>query len=201
MIKNVIFDCGQVLVHFEPEYMVRQYVSNEADVPLLTEVIFDRLYWNKLDEGTITNEEVLNECHNRLPKRLWELCDEIYYGWIYNIPEIEGMRDLIKYIKEEFGVKTYLLSNISQYFAEHQNEVEILSLLDGFVFSSSINKVKPDKAIYEHLLQKFNLKPEECIFIDDRAENIEAGQGVGIDGYAFDGDVNALKEFLNSALK
>ena len=102
-IKNVIFDFGQVLVHFEPEYMVRQYVSNEADVPLLTEVIFDRLYWNKLDEGTITNEEVLSECHKRLPKRLWELCDEIYYGWIYNIPEIEGMRDLIKYIKEEFG--------------------------------------------------------------------------------------------------
>ncbi len=201
MIKNVIFDCGQVLVHFEPEYMVRQYVSNEPDVALLTEVIFDRLYWDRLDDGSITDEETLELCHKRLPKRLWELCDEIYYNWIYNIPEIEGMRDLIKYIKEEFGAKTYLLSNISKYFAQHQNEVEILSLLDGYVFSSSISIVKPNKAIYEHLLDKFNLDPTECIFIDDRAENIEAGKSAGIDGYVFDGDVDALKAYLSQMLK
>jgi putative hydrolase of the HAD superfamily len=201
MIKNVIFDCGQVLVHFEPEYMVRQYVSNEPDVALLTEVIFDRLYWDKLDKGTISNEEVLNACHTRLPKRLWELCDEIYYNWIYNIPEIEGMSDLIKYIKKEFGVKTYLLSNISEYFAEHKDEIEILSLLDGFVFSSAINEVKPNKAIYEYLLSTFELKANECLFIDDRAENIEAGKSACIDGYVFDGDVNALKEFLDRVLK
>ena len=201
MIKNVIFDCGQVLVHFEPEYMVRQYVSNEPDVALLTEVIFDRLYWDKLDAGTITNEETLELCHERLPKRLWELCDEIYYNWIYNIPEIEGMSDLIKYIKKEFGVKTYLLSNISKYFAEHKDEIEILSLLDGYVFSSSIGLVKPNKDIYEHLLSTFGLEANECLFIDDRVENINAGKDVNIDGYVFDGDVNALKEFLDRVLK
>ena len=200
MIKNVIFDCGQVLVHYVPEYMVRQYVSNEPDVALLTEVVFDRLYWNKLDEGTITNEETLELCHERLPKRLWELCDEIYYNWIYNIPEIEGMSDLIKHIKKDFGVKAYLLSNISKYFAENANKVEILSLLDGCVFSSSIGIVKPDKGIYEHLLNTYGLVANECIFIDDRAENIEAARSIGMHGYIFDGNAQKLKEELDKIL-
>jgi len=201
MIKNVIFDCGQVLVHFEPEYMVRQYVSNESDVPLLTEVVFDRLYWNRLDEGTISNEEVLSACHERLPKRLWEIADEIYYGWIYNIPEIEGMSELIKYIKEEYGVKTYLLSNISEYFSSHAHKVPILSLLDGCVFSSAIKEVKPNPPIYRHLLEKFALEASECVFVDDRKENIDTAVSLGIGGYVFDGNVDKLREFFDNILK
>lgn len=200
MIKNVVFDFGQVLVHFEPEYMVRQYVSNEKDVSLLTEVVFDRLYWNKLDEGTISDDETLKACYERLPKRLWELADEIYYNWIYNIPEIEGMQELINYIKDKYGVKTYLLSNISKYFASHESEIPILSLLDGCVFSSAINLVKPDTRIYEHLLHKFSLNASECIFIDDRSENIEAAVSLGFNGYVFDGDSSKLRAYLDSIL-
>ena len=60
-IKNVVFDCGQVLVHFEPSYMVGVYVSDKEDKELLEMVVFDRLYWDKLDLGTITNEETVNE--------------------------------------------------------------------------------------------------------------------------------------------
>lgn len=200
MIKNVIFDCGQVLVHFEPEYMVRQYVSNEADVSLLTEVVFDRLYWDELDMGTISDKKAVSLMKKRLPKRLHELASEIYYGWIYNIPETTGMRELITYIKEKYGVKTYLLSNISKYFASHKKDVPILSLLDGYIFSSSIGIVKPSKEIYEHLLKEYDLDPTQCLFIDDRAINIEAGKSVGIDGYVFDGSLEKLLDFLNRRL-
>ena len=59
MIKNVVFDFGQVLVHFQPAYMVGKYVTDEADAKLLKEVLFDRLYWDKLDAGTITDEEAV----------------------------------------------------------------------------------------------------------------------------------------------
>ena len=61
MIKNVVFDFGQVLVRFEPSYMVGQYVSDPIDAKLLEEVVFDRLYWDRLDAGTISNEEVIAE--------------------------------------------------------------------------------------------------------------------------------------------
>ena len=69
MIKNVIFDFGQVLVHFEPEYMVRQYVNDEEDVKLLSEVIFDRLYWDRLDLGTITDEETISLFLTKVPHK------------------------------------------------------------------------------------------------------------------------------------
>ena len=77
MIKNVIFDFGQVLVHFEPEYMVRQYVTDEDDVKLLSQVIFDRLYWDRLDLGTITDEETIKLCRERLPQRLWAVAEKM----------------------------------------------------------------------------------------------------------------------------
>ena len=65
MIKNVVFDFGQVLVHFEPSYMVGKYVQDAEDKPLLEDVLFDRLYWDRLDEGTITDEEVLAACQKK----------------------------------------------------------------------------------------------------------------------------------------
>ena len=68
-IKNVIFDYGQVMIHFNPAYMVGQYVTDPADATLLEEVVFDRLYWNRLDSGTITDEEVLSACRERLDRK------------------------------------------------------------------------------------------------------------------------------------
>ncbi|MBO5092626.1 MAG: HAD family phosphatase, partial [Clostridia bacterium] len=59
-IKNVVFDFGQVLVYFQPSYMVGAYVSDEADKALIEEVVFDRLYWDRLDSGDISDEEVVS---------------------------------------------------------------------------------------------------------------------------------------------
>ena len=126
-IKNVVFDFGQVIVHFEPEYMVGKYVQSRGDKELLCEVLFDRLYWDKLDEGTISDEETLSAVFARIPERLWSVAEEIYYNWIYNIPEIDGMRELVRYIKEKYGVRVLLLSNISKYFASHRDEIPVLS--------------------------------------------------------------------------
>ena len=69
-IKTVVFDFGQVMVHFEPSYMVGKYVTDREDAHLLERVVFDRLYWDKLDAGTITSEETLAEYRKRLPERL-----------------------------------------------------------------------------------------------------------------------------------
>lgn len=200
MIKNVIFDFGQVLVHFEPEYMVRCYVNEEADVKLLSNVIFDRLYWDRLDLGTITDDETISLCRERLPKRLWDVAEKIHRNWIYNIPEIEGMSDLIEYIKKEYGVHVYVLSNISHYFADHSHEVDILKHSDGSVFSARIGITKPDHRIYDYLCKKFGITPSEAIFVDDSEKNINSAREFGLQGYLFDGDAKKLKEYLSQAL-
>ena len=200
MIKNVVFDFGQVLIHFEPEYMVGEYVKDEKDAELLEQVIFDRLYWDRLDAGTIKDEEVIEAICERIPERLHESAKEIYLNWIYNIPEISGMRELIKYIKERYGVSVYLLSNISEYFAEHCDEIPILKEIDGCVFSSTCGFLKPNKEIFEHLCDKFNIKAEETLFVDDNEDNVKGAEKVGIKTYQFKKDADELKKWLESKL-
>lgn len=199
-IKNVVFDFGQVLVYFQPSYMVGAYVSDEADKALIEEVVFDRLYWDRLDSGDISDEEVVSAIKTRLPERLWDVSEKIYYSWIYNIPEIEGMSELIDRIKNRYNVKVYLLSNISNYFASHSEEIPILKKLDGCVFSAPIGIVKPNREIFEHLCKAYKLSPEETLFIDDRIDNIEGALRCGFKGYIFDGDVNRLRDYLDSIL-
>ena len=200
MIQNVVFDFGQVMVRFEPKYMVEQYVSNPTDSALLQEVVFDRLYWDRLDAGTIENEEVLAACRARLPERLHQDAEKIYYNWIYHIPEIDGMRELVREIKEKFGTRVFLLSNISRYFAAHADEIPILSVADGCVFSAVCGHVKPSADIFAHICEKFNLLREECIFVDDSEKNIRGAEAFGIKGYLFDGDASALSTYLDRLL-
>ena len=200
MIRNVIFDFGQVLVHFEPEYMVRQYVTDDDDVKLLSEVIFDRLYWDRLDLGTITDEETVRLCRERLPERLWDSAEKIHMNWIYNIPEIDGMKDLIKYIKERHGVGVFVLSNISHYFADNSHNIDILRLSDGSVFSARLGITKPDHRIFDHICKKYGLNPAETLFVDDSEKNIKASISFGLQGYLFDGDAQRLKTYLDKEL-
>ena len=197
MIKTVIFDFGQVLVHFEPRYMVECYVKDEPDASLLTEVVFDRAYWDRLDAGTITNEETLELCHARLPERLWEVADKIYYNWIYNIPEFEGMSDLIDTLRHKYGKKIFLLSNISNYFASHSRKIPILSKIDKCIFSAPIGSVKPNRAIFEHLCAECGILAEESIFVDDNFANITSAKEFGLNTYRFDGDVSALCAYFD----
>ena len=198
--KHVVFDCGQVLVRFEPAYMVSLYVTEPADAKLLEEVVFDRLYWDKLDAGTITNEETMEAVRARLPERLWDVAERIYYNWIYTIPEIEGMRELIVHIKETYGVTTYLLSNISHYFADHADEVPILALIDHCVFSARVGMVKPHAEIFRYLCDTYGIDPHEALFVDDRADNVAAAAQAGIHGYVFDGDAARLRKYLDEIL-
>ncbi len=202
MIRNYIFDFGNVLARFYPEELTRASVKKEENVKLIAEVVFDRLYWDRLDDGTISDEEVKAGIKSRLPEDLREEAINAYEGWIDNLVPINGMRELIADIKKR-GAKLYLLSNISIGFAENYHKTEwireLFSLFDGLVFSGPIGIVKPQPEIFEHLLNKYSLNREECIFIDDSEKNMIGAEKVGIKTYLFDGDVEKLKKMINNA--
>ena len=195
--NNVIFDFGQVLVKFEPKYMVSRYLEDKADIDLVSSVLFDRLYWDRLDAGTIKDSEVVALACERLPERLHAVTEKIYYNWIYNIPEIEGMRDAVAICREKgFGV--YLLSNISHYFADRANEIPILALIDGCVFSAKCGLVKPSREIFAHICKKFKLDPVKTLFVDDNENNVAGARSFGLNTYLFDGNSSALCNYLRS---
>ncbi len=201
MIKNVVFDFGKVMVQFESVYMIDKYTENQEDSKMLEFILLDRKYWDRLDLGTISDEEVVEDCKRRLPERLWETAERIYYDWIYNIPEIEGMSDLVKKVKNEYGKRVFLLSNISTYLADHAEEIPCLSLFEKCIFSAVYGIVKPDRAIFELLCKECGIIPEETLFIDDSPINIEGARKFGIQGYLFDGDVEKLGAYLEKQLK
>ena len=200
MIKNVIFDFGNVLVKYDPVYIVSGFSDNQEDIQAVASVLFDRLYWDRLDEGTIEDSEVVEESKKRLPKRLHALIEKSYYGWIDRLPEISGISALIESLKSR-GVKLYLLSNISQYFADRYQRFSILRQFDGLVFSGVIHKVKPSKEIFEHLFFTYGVKAEESVFIDDAQRNIDGATAVGLTTYLFDGDSKKLEEYLTKLIK
>ncbi len=191
MFKNYIFDFGQVIVKFDTEYMTSVYVKNAKDIKLVEEVVFDRLYWDKLDAGTITDEEVKEGIRSRLPERLSESGCSVYENWYWNLPFVDGILDRIRKIKQNGG-RLFLLSNISKGFAENYAAVpklnELFALFDGLVFSGPLGITKPNKEIFHYLLEKYNLKAEETIFFDDNKNNILGAEKVGIKGYLFSFD-------------
>ncbi len=198
MIEALIFDFGQVLVRFDPSSMVARYVQDSADAALLTEVVFDRLYWDALDAGTITDEDALKAVCERLPSRLHETARTIHYHWIHMLPEIDGMDALLSELKDA-GVPLYLLSNISRYFADNSHCAPILRHFDGCVYSAVCGYCKPHRAIFEHICRTYGLVPSTTLFIDDNEKNIEGAKAFGLQGFLFDGHAASLREYLREA--
>lgn len=200
MFKNYIFDFGQVIVHFDPFYMTKQYISDEDDIDLVQSVVFDRIYWDKLDEGTITDEEVMASVCERLPERLHDDAVRVYKNWYLNLPLFDGIEEHLKNLKAN-GKKLYLLSNISKGFAENYNKNPVISrvldMFDGLVFSGKIGLIKPDKAIFEYALQRFGLDKKETVFIDDNQKNISGAISAGIEAVWFTGDVKDLQKITD----
>ena len=200
MINNYIFDFGNVLAEFCPYKLTSPFVDDEEERKYISEVVFDRLYWDKLDLGTITDDEVKMQIRSRVPDNLADIACRVYDNWVNTITPVKNMQQLI-YDIHKTGKKLYLLSNISIGFANSYNSVkwikELLDCFDGLVFSGVIGKVKPHKDIFEYVINSFNLNAEECLFIDDSERNIEGAKAVGIKGYLFDGDAEKLRIFLN----
>ena len=200
MIKNLVFDLGQVIFSFKRKYMVERYVTDSNDSALLQSVVFDRLYWDKLDTDSITDEEALRMIFDRLPERLHQRAKDIYCNWIYNVPETVGMSDLIRELKEKFGIRAFVLSNMPKKFVEHKDEFPYMAEFEKCIFSSVCGFAKPQKEIYEFLCSECHILPEETLFIDDRQINIDAAENCGIAGYRFDGNVPALRKYLTNLL-
>lgn len=199
MIKNVIFDFGQVLIRFVPYDIASCYVENEADRRLLEEVVFDRKYWARQDAGTITNEEMIQAVCLDLPERLHKVAADIVETWIYHLPPIPGMEELLVELREK-GKRLYLLSNIGKTFITHKDEFPILNRFDGCLYSADVGVIKPAREIFECLCKTYGLDPAECIFIDDNADNVAAAKSFGIDALQFFGDAEELKARLFAKL-
>lgn len=193
MIRNIVFDMGNVLRDFNPMLCIRAYVKDEKDAEWIAGEMFGEKEWVALDQGTITYEGALEQWKKRLPERLHKVVEEISNHWHEYMPEDPRMLQLVKELKVK-GYGLYLLSNASVRFSVYEKDFEALQHFDGKVVSAFHQVLKPDEKIYRILFDTYHLIPEECFFVDDNPANVEGGRKLGMSGHAFTGDLTALKE-------
>lgn len=198
MIRNIIFDFGAVLVDWNPEYLYGPYFNDRAKMEhFLTEVC--PYSWNAQVDAGKSIADVTAERIALYPE--WEKEIRMYFDqWIKMMNgEIPGMRDIVKDLKSR-GYGLYGLTNWAKdTFDLVRNEYPVFRLLDGIVVSGEEKVTKPDTRLYRILLDRYGLKPEECLFIDDNPANVAAGEALGIKGIVFKSPED-LKVQLKSAL-
>ena len=198
MIKNLIYDFGRVLVTYDFEHISSFGFASEEDLQSFVNIVSDPAFVRRCDLELIPFEDLIREMQHTYPqwKEQWQLFYDRYLEFVTG--EMPGMYAYMTELKAR-GYKLYGLSNWCSTIYRVMKEYKIFNLLDGFVVSSDYQVVKPDPAIYRVLLDKYDLKAEECVFADDRADNVEAAQQVGMQAIVFT-TTEAYKEALEPLL-
>lgn len=195
MIKNFIFDMGNVLMDFSPDYILSQYVRNLDDIALLKTLIFKSEMWHDLDQGLVSFEEAKLEILKQVPDTLSEVVITFFDTWhLHKRPRVE-MESVVKELKDR-GYSIYLLSNAASTFHGYKDTYSVFQYFDDLIISADLKISKPDARIYQHLLDKHNLNPSKSMFIDDIAANILAAEDLGIHGYHYNGNALMFRDYL-----
>ncbi len=193
MIKNIVFDVGDVLVDFCYRDYMRGLGFDEELVELFSKEIVLTEFWHELDLGVKTIDDGRILYTEKFPqykeeiKKFWDNIMDI-------VKEYDYAKPLIHELKEQ-GYGVYILSNYPIETTEmHWPTFTFLKETDGRIISGYEKITKPDEGIYRLLESRFGIKLEECIFVDDRQVNIEAANKFGMTAILFTGYEDLRKQ-------
>lgn len=195
MIKNVIFDIGNVLVDFRWRVLMEELGLPAETQAIFAKTVFGSRWWGELDHGIYEEAEIL--AHFREDNR--EHLDEFDLVWDNRGRLVEPYAYAVAWIEQlkASGLKVYLLSNYPRDVFTLHTECgcfPFLDRVDGRVVSGFVKMVKPNADIYEYLLSEYGLAAGECVFVDDREENVETARALGMKGIVFQGYEQARSE-------
>lgn len=192
MIKNIILDIGNVLIPFSWRQHLDHFGFSDEVKERLAKAVFLDDDWNEIDRGVLTKEELLARFIENDPsiedeiRKVMENISGTVGAYSYTstwVPELQSM-----------GYHVYLLSNFSdQQLHDSRAKLPFIDQADGALLSFRYQVIKPDDAIYQKLFELFDLKPEECLFFDDKEENIEGAIRNGMKGHVFVGYEDAMQ--------
>ena len=193
MTKNIIFDFGNVLVQWHPELIYTEYFGDEAKAWWFLRHVADNEWRGRIDAGEPTADSIA-ELQAKYPEytKAVALYDERYFDMLTD--EVPGMREVIKDLRSKKH-EIYGLTNWSmETFPIARKKFGILQMIDRYVVSGAEKLIKPDPRLFKVLLDRYNLKAEECTFIDDNPDNVAAAQKLGMQGIAFTNAESLRKE-------
>ena len=193
--KNIIFDFGNVLVQWHPELVYDEYFGDEAKAWWFLRHVADMDWRQRIDAG-----ESVDGCIREKQAQYPEYAEavELYRSrWREMLTdEVPGMREVILELRT-MNYEIYGLTNWSmETFPEARERFGILQMIDRYVVSGAEGLVKPDPRLFQVLLDRYQLKAEECLFIDDNPDNVAAAKGMGMQGIVFNGAEDLRKKLF-----
>ena len=199
MIKTVIFDIGNVLADFAWEPFFRKFGFKEAIFEKLANATVRSPQWHEFDRGALSHEEIIEAFISNDP----DVETEIRMVF-QNVNGIVTKRDYavkwIEHLKRE-GFQVLYLSNFAEITKiQCMDALEFIPYTDGGIMSFMEGIIKPDRRIYERICNRYDIKPEQAVFIDDNAANIEGAKTFGLNAIHFL-NYEQAKEELNKFLE
>jgi putative hydrolase of the HAD superfamily len=182
---NIVFDLGGVLLRWEPKILFEENYSDKNKREILqTKFLQNKPLWNGYDKGVVETSELFDyaESVGLTKTDIKEFFDIVCRHLILK----QDMVDIVCCLSKQKKHKLFVLSNMGMIPAEYViTNHNIWGLFDGIVFSCDVKLIKPERAIYEHILSKYKLQASETVFIDDLIANIEAATALGIKAIHF----------------
>ena len=187
MIRNMVFDIGNVLMDFRwKEYIRSLFGEDETLIQTINQGIWHNGCWAAMDKGEMDGAATLRSAVAFAPQYEKEIkltLDRVaiaFHKFEYAIPWVQELKRM--------GLNVYYLSNYSAFsIAANPDVLNFIPYMDGGVFSFEVKAVKPEPEIYRCLCDKYDLKPEECLFTDDVPANVKGAQACGFQGIVFEG--------------
>lgn len=197
MVNTIIFDFGKVLCNYDTDIFLKKLQDDTGkDISLLRDLIYSTDITERADKGVITEQEFYDEVRQNCGLNLGQKDFINAFNQVFT--PIEPVHELIRKLKGRY--KLGLLSNASEWIFESEiRTLDIFPLFDAVTISYELKCLKPEAEIFHDMLDKLGRTPQECIFIDDRPENIEAADELGMKGIVFE-DENKLNSELNRVL-
>ncbi len=193
MIRNIVFDMGNVLIRFDPLLFIeREGITDQEDRKIILDELFNSVEWAQMDRGILEEKTAEPFILKRFPERLHPAVCNLLYHWAIPGDEFSGMRELVAELKEA-GYRLFLLSNASTAQHRYWPLFPVSRYFDGKLISCDVKVVKPMREIYQIFTDRFLLDPEECLFIDDAPANVAAAITCGWNGIVFHGDAVQLR--------
>lgn len=193
MIKNIVFDLGNVLLSFVPsEYLIKKNYPDNIRNTILRD-IFQSTEWKMLDNGDITVPEAIESIAAKSSLKREEIALVFNFRRDIMFP-LDDNAKLLPELRKQ-GYKLYYLSNFPpDVFQEIKNDFYFFRHFDGGIISAEVRLSKPDIRFYEYLIGKYSLNPSESLFIDDVEENVRAAEKAGMKAMFTDGSLNIAEQ-------
>ena len=182
MIKNLVFDLGNVLIEWNSEKILTYFEPEKERQQVLRQVIFESGVWDQTDRGERSLKEACEEVLAQLDVSYHSAVKNILYHWYEVVHVYSGLQERIRLWSDQ-GYRIYILSTTCEifYHIEKAGLLPIYPLLSGYILSSEVGVVKPEAEIYQKLLKKYNLNPVESVFIDDIQANLDTAAELGFE--------------------